>query len=76
MQSFIYSRKYVNGRGILNPTASSLKTVQSFKGQQGEEHHLGTSSSVNLIVRIVSQYPIDSMHNCLGIAIKIQSSSM
>ncbi|KAB0795928.1 hypothetical protein PPYR_09989 [Photinus pyralis] len=64
--------EYVNGRVILKSTCSPKRTDDSFKLHLDSEHHTGVSPLTKLPIGLVSQFPIDYMHNiCLGVMRKL-----
>ncbi|KAJ8929887.1 hypothetical protein NQ314_017381 [Rhamnusium bicolor] len=66
--------EYFNGRMIFLSTNKPLRTDTTFLQQLDEDHHLDVSPLINLPIGMVSQFPIDYMHNCLGIMRKLLNS--
>ncbi|CAH0560560.1 unnamed protein product [Brassicogethes aeneus] len=61
-----------NGRVIYDSTSAPKRTDETFAKQVDEDHHLGISPLVHLPFGMVSQFPLDYMHNvCLGVVKKL-----
>ncbi|KAJ8946235.1 hypothetical protein NQ314_008934 [Rhamnusium bicolor] len=56
--------EYFNGRMIFLSTNKPLRTDTTFLQQLDEDHHLDVSPLINLPIGMVSQFPINYMHNC------------
>ncbi|CAH0547083.1 unnamed protein product [Brassicogethes aeneus] len=71
----IETGEYIKGRVIFTSTNATKRSDDSFKSQIDEDHHLGTSPLVQLPIGMVSNFPIDYMHNvCLGVVKKLLNS--
>lgn len=63
---------YVGDRVIFPETNNILRTDESFKIRQQEEHHKDVSILLDLNIGMVSQVPLDYMHLvCLGVTKKL-----
>ncbi|KAB0803466.1 hypothetical protein PPYR_00436, partial [Photinus pyralis] len=63
---------YVDGRVVFLSTSAPKRTDHSFKNQTDEDHHTGISPLIEIQLGMVSQFPIDYMHNiCLGVVKKL-----
>ncbi len=59
---------YFKDRMTLPECTASLRTDESFRAMQQEEHHVGTSPLLEIGIGMVSQFPLDYMHLvCLGV---------
>ncbi|KAB0790109.1 hypothetical protein PPYR_15576, partial [Photinus pyralis] len=66
------SGDYVNGKVVYKGINATRRTDKSFVLQSDEDHHLGMSPLLKLSVGMVSQFPIDYLHNiCLGVMRKL-----
>jgi len=63
---------YVENRVVFPETESAVRTNESFRSRQQEDHHLGDSILEELQFNIVDQIPFEYMHLvCLGVTRKL-----
>ncbi|KAK4886207.1 hypothetical protein RN001_002478 [Aquatica leii] len=69
--------EYIQGRVIFKSINAPKRTNKTFLEQIDEDHHLGTSPLSKLPIGLVTDFPIDYMHNvCLGVTRKLLDALM
>jgi hypothetical protein len=59
---------YYVGRMTYPQCTAPLRTDESFRARENEEHHTGTSPFMSLPVNMIKFFPVDYMHQtCLGV---------
>jgi len=54
--------KWITGRVTFPAVDKPLRTDESFKAMNDEDHHTGTSPLASLNIGLVTQFPLDEMH--------------
>lgn len=67
--------EYVDGRVVFESVCASKRTNSAFNQQLDDDHHTGVSPLQDLPIGMITNFPIDYMHNvCLGVVKKMLNS--